>query len=158
MPTSDPSDRPPFLRAWTGRSSSRLEVSAALRMSASPMVRTFSAWAANSGLVGWAVASALRYSSTLASRTGMASSATAGAIFGAAVSWTAAGAAGATSVSDLVRWLEGLHRGRGGGAVNGLGVVGGHAESPVCVPGRLARSSRSILGVRSTPGARSGWR
>ena len=40
------------MSAWTGRSSSRLEVSAALRMSASPMVRTLSAWAANSGLDG----------------------------------------------------------------------------------------------------------
>ena len=58
LPTLEPSASPPFLRAWTGLSSSRLEVSAALRMSASPIVRTLSACAANSGLLGCAFASA----------------------------------------------------------------------------------------------------
>ncbi len=49
----------PFLRADTGLSSIRLDVSAARRMSASPMVRTFSAWAAKPGLPTASVLSAV---------------------------------------------------------------------------------------------------
>ena len=64
----------------------------------------------------------------------MASSATAGAILGAAVSWTTAGGAGGDQRERLVRRLEGLHRGRGGGPVSGRGsfVV---MPSPVGRPG-----------------------
>ena len=88
---------PPSLSARTGRSSIRLEVSAALRMSASPMVRTLSAWAANSGLLASVEPSACMNESTLASSSGTTSAATCGAIFGAWVSITRAGASAAVS-------------------------------------------------------------
>ncbi len=48
-PTLDPWARPPSCRALTGVLSSRFDVSAACRMSTSPMVRTSVAFAANSG-------------------------------------------------------------------------------------------------------------
>ncbi len=55
--TFDPSARPPSWRARTGELSSRLDVSAALRMSPSPIVRTSVAFAANSGERGAAARS-----------------------------------------------------------------------------------------------------
>ena len=63
------------------------------------MVRTFSAWAANSGLPAWVLVSALMNPSTLASSSGIASAATGGAIRGAAVSATWATGSGAVSVT-----------------------------------------------------------
>ena len=48
-PTLDPSESPPSCSAFTGDLSNRLEVSAACRMSLSPMVRTSVAFEANSG-------------------------------------------------------------------------------------------------------------
>ena len=59
-PTLDPSERPPSWSALTGDFSSRLEVSAAWRMSLSPMVRTSVAFAANSGDRGAAFSSESR--------------------------------------------------------------------------------------------------
>ena len=56
-PTFEPSDRPPSCSALTGELSSRLEVSAAARMSPSPIVRTSVALAANSGERGAAASS-----------------------------------------------------------------------------------------------------
>ena len=53
------------MRARTGVCSSRFDVSAALRMSASPMLRTLAAWVANSGDRVWAVISACMKPSTL---------------------------------------------------------------------------------------------
>ena len=49
---------------------------------------------------------------------------------------------------DLVRWLQGLHRRGGGGAVNWLGVVGGHAESSVCFPAGWPGPRDDPRGVR----------
>jgi len=48
-PTLEPSASPPSCSALTGDLSSRLELSAALRMSSSPIVRTSAALAVNSG-------------------------------------------------------------------------------------------------------------
>jgi hypothetical protein len=59
-PTFDPSASPPSCSALTGDLSSRLEVSAACRMSTSPIVRTSVALAANSGDRGAAASSASR--------------------------------------------------------------------------------------------------
>ena len=59
-PTLDPSARPPSCSALTGDFSSRLEVSAAWRMSLSPIVRTSVALAANSGERGAAAISESR--------------------------------------------------------------------------------------------------
>ena len=56
-PTFEPWDRPPSCSALTGDCSSRFEVSAAARMSPSPMVRTSVALAANSGERGAAAIS-----------------------------------------------------------------------------------------------------
>ena len=76
LPTFEPSAMPPSFRARTGVCSSRFEVSAALRMSASPMVRTLLAWAANSGDRVWVVVRACRKPSTRASSAGTAAAST----------------------------------------------------------------------------------
>ena len=110
FPTVEPCAIPPSLSAVTGLSSIRFEVSAALRMSESPIVRTFSACAANSGLPLWAEPRACRNESTLASSSGIASAATGGAIFGACVSCTCSGASGA------VRVMTGSGGARGAGS------------------------------------------
>ena len=60
VPTFEPSDSPPSCSALTGVLSSRFEVSAACRMSPSPMVRTSVALAANSGERGAAASSDAR--------------------------------------------------------------------------------------------------
>ena len=98
--------------ARTGRSSIRLEVSAALRMSASPIVRTLSACAASSGLLTCAAVRAAMKLSTLASSSGTASAQTCGAIRGAWVVDTCGGASGAVRVSEAF----GASRGAAGAA------------------------------------------
>ncbi len=75
--------RLPSLSAFTGVLSSRFEVSAALRMSASPMDRTASAWAAKSGEPVCAFVMACMKASTFWSSTGTCAESTCGAIFGA---------------------------------------------------------------------------
>ncbi len=102
---------PPDLRAVTGLSSIRLDVSAARRMSASPIVRTFSAWAANPGLPIASLVRAVRKLSTLESSSGTISAATWGAILGAAVSVTGLGASGAVRVSTASGGASGLGSG-----------------------------------------------
>ncbi len=71
-PTLLPSDSPPSCSARTGEFSSRFDVSAAERMSASPMLRTSVAFAANSGERGAAASSDVMNVSTFASSPGSA--------------------------------------------------------------------------------------
>ena len=124
---------PPSWRARTGCSSIRLDVSAALRMSASPMVRTLSAWAANSGLLTAVALSAVMKPSTLASSSGSASAETWGAIRGACVVVTAAGASGAVRVSVA------------SGGVNGATAAAPSSDGPAAVVMRISRRRRWLL-------------
>jgi len=101
LPTLEPWARPPSCIALTGILSRRFDVSAARRMSASPIVRTSLALALNCGELGSVDMSASTYPDTLASRPGSAVAGTAGASFGAAVAATAWGGAGAVRVSML---------------------------------------------------------
>ena len=101
LPTLEPLASPPSLIARTGACSSRLEVSAAFRMSASPMLRTLAAWAANSGDRVCAVSSAFRNPSTLSSRAGTVAGSTCGAMAGACVAATGRGGSGAVRVNAL---------------------------------------------------------
>ena len=103
---------PPSLSALTGVFSSRLEVSAARRMSWSPMVRTFAAWAENSGDRVWALVSASRNPSTRASSAGTWDGSTCGAIAGACVAATGLAGSGAVKVK-VATWVGGV---RGDGA------------------------------------------
>ena len=100
VPTFEPSAMPPSLSALTGVFRSRLEVSAALRTSASPMLRTLSACAANSGDRVCALVRAVRKPSTRASRAGTWAASTWGAIEGAWVAATRCGGAGAVRVRE----------------------------------------------------------
>src|SRR5450759_5037141 len=106
-PTFEPCVRLPSLSALTGVLSSRFDVSAALRMSASPMDRTASAWAAKSGEPVWALVIACMKESTFWSSTGTWAASTCGAIFGAWVAVTEATAGGASSVSVAVGGFSG---------------------------------------------------
>ena len=133
----------------TGLSSIRLDVSAALRMSASPMVRTASAWCANSGLRAAVLVSATMNPSTLASSSGTSSGATWGAIAGACVATTAAGAGGAVRVSDAC------------GGSSGAGAAAACSPGPVLIgfPPTTVRV-RVRVGRRYPAGGRGGhpWR
>ena len=123
---------PPSLSAFTGVLSSRLEVSAALRMSWSPMLRTLLAWAANSGDRVWALVSASRNPSTRASSAGTCDGSTWGAIAGAWVVATGLGGSGAVRVS-VATWSGGV-RGDGAAAPAASVMSGASRSSAVAWP------------------------
>ena len=94
--TCDVPDTPPSRSSLTGIWSSRFDVSAAARMSESPMRRMSSALPAISGDPICAAMSPSTYALTFASRPGRAASGICGAIAGAAVVATGATGAGAS--------------------------------------------------------------